>query len=128
MPEPRSGSFETCQPPVTKTNMGHMSNHEIKELHAETLSVFGEHTPIEIRFHANRSGKNYQLLASASDRGVVYYTLHYNPRGNYPMSLNYISGHDKSPVTLPMKNYSGWQSDVLAWIASIEHYTVDGVF
>jgi hypothetical protein len=101
---------------------------EMNKLHWDEVAKFGELTPIEIRFHANHSQKSFQLLASASERGVVYYTLHYNPRGNYSMSLNYLSGHDKSEVTLPMKAYSGWQHDVLAWIMSMPNYTIDQVF
>jgi hypothetical protein len=44
------------------------------------------------------------------------------------MSLTYItSSNDNNPVTLPMKAYSGWQKDVLAWIGNMKHYTVDEV-
>lgn len=43
------------------------------------------------------------------------------------MSLNYVHGHDTSPVSLPMKSYSGWQSDVLDWVLSMSAYTVDEV-
>jgi hypothetical protein len=107
-----------------------MSNYEITETHADTLSSFGESTPIEIRFHANFGvERHYQMLASASDKGVVFYTLHYNPRGNYSMALTYISAStEKNPVTLPLKAYSGWQKDVLAWIGNMKHYTIDEVF
>ena len=107
--------------------MVHMSKYEQATEFSSVLSTFGESTPIEIRFHANRSERGYQLLASASERGTVHYTLHYNPRGNYPMSLNYVHGHDTSPVSLPMKSYSGWQSDVLDWVLSMSAYTVDEV-
>jgi hypothetical protein len=99
----------------------------ISNIHLDAISSFNDSTPIEIRFHANRTEKAYQLLASASESGVVHYTLHYNPRGNYSMSLHYIAGHDKTPVTLPMKAYSGWQGDVLAWLASMSAYTIDRV-
>jgi hypothetical protein len=44
------------------------------------------------------------------------------------MSLNYIVGHDKTDVTLPMKAYSGWQHDILSWIISNPLYTVDEVY
>ena len=110
--------------------MSPMSNYEITEIHADTLSSFGEKTPIEIRFHANfRDQKHYQLLATAGDNGQVYYTLHYNPRGNYSMALTYITAsNDENPVTLPLKAYSGWQRDVLAWIGNMKHYTIDEVF
>ncbi len=100
----------------------------LMQLHWDVIKSFGPTTAIEIRFHANRSLKSYQLLATCSEAGSVYYTLHYNPRGNYPMSLSYISGHDSTDVTLPMKAYSGWQSDVLAWIISNPAYTVDEVY
>lgn len=92
-----------------------------------TISSFNESTAIEIRFHANRTEQAFQLLASATESGSVRYTLHYNPRGFYSMALSYIVGHDKSHVTLPMKAYSGWQGDVLAWMQSMSNYTVDQV-
>jgi hypothetical protein len=107
--------------------MVHMSNDY--QLHWDALANFGDSTPIEVRFHSNlREDKHYQLLATSGNNGQVYYTLHYNPRGNYSMALTYIVGHDKSDVTLPLKAYSGWQSDVLAWLLSMKHYTVDQVF
>jgi hypothetical protein len=106
-----------------------MTTTQLTETHANIISSFGETTPIEIRFHANfREQKNYQLLATAGKNGQVFYTLHYNPRGNCSMSLTYItSSNDNNPVTLPMKAYSGWQKDVLAWIGNMKHYTVDEV-
>ena len=106
--------------------MVHMSNDY--QLHWDVLENFGDSTPLEVRFHANISQKHYQLLATAGNNGQVYYTLHYNPRGNYSMALTYIVGNDESDVTLPLKAYSGWQKDVLAWVLSLRHYTVDQVF
>ena len=106
--------------------MEYMSNDY--QLHWDALANFGDSTPLEVRFHANTTQKHFQLLATAGNNGQVYYTLHYNPRSNYPMALSYIVGHDKSDITLPLKAYSGWQSDVLAWVLSMKHYTVDQVF
>ena len=49
------------------------------------------------------------------------------------MALTYLSGQQRSDVTLPMKSYEGWQQDVLAWITSLSSgekliYTVDEVY
>ncbi len=103
------------------------------QAHHALVSTFRDSTPIEIRFHANHSNVYYQLLASSSTSGVVHYTLHLNPRGNYSMALTYLSGQQRSDVTLPMKSYEGWQQDVLAWITSLSSgekliYTVDEVY
>lgn len=83
--------------------------------HWEHVSRFRKDEPIEIRFHG-RGDRYWQLLASVTPNGVVHYRLESNPRGNYSYSLSYLVGD--VDMSLPMKAYQGWQSDVLAWLVS----------
>jgi hypothetical protein len=112
----------------TKQAKSDWEQHVAAQLHWDVLKSFEPHTAIEIRFHANHSGKSFQLLATATQSGSVHYTLHDNPRTTYQLDLNYVVGHAKTDVTLPLKAYSGWQADVLDWVLSNSNYEVDGVY
>lgn len=73
---------------------------------------------LEIRFVADRTGSKYQLLASVTQAGTVSYTLHTDPHGAYSMSFpSSLAGN--TTLSLPMKAYEGWQSDLMEWLLSL---------
>ena len=80
------------------------------------ITSFNIEEPIEIRFYNVMNDVSFQLLANPVDNHIKY-TLKTIKAGSLAECLSNLGG--TSNIVLPMKNYAGWQNDVLAWLTSL---------
>lgn len=84
----------------------------------ERIAGMNASEALEVRFVATYSGDRYQLLASVNRAGTVDYTLNTDPHGNHPHAFP-SSLYKGTELSVPMKAYTGWQTDLLTWLCSI---------